>query len=40
MIKLYKPIENKLHYWETWDKDEKTAMIHWGLLGNLDKTKK
>lgn len=33
MIKLYKLIESKLHYWETWDKDSKTAIIHWGVVG-------
>ena len=33
MIKLYKDIENKLHYWETWDKDTKTGVIHWGEVG-------
>jgi len=39
MIKLYKPIENKLHYWETWDKDEKTAVIHWGIVGQPGQNK-
>lgn len=33
MIKLYKTIDNKLHYWETWDKDTKTGIVHWGEVG-------
>ncbi len=33
MLKLYKRFDNQLHYWETWEKDEKTAIIHWGLVG-------
>jgi hypothetical protein len=32
MLKLYKLINNQLHYWETWD-DEKTATIHSGIVG-------
>lgn len=34
MIKLYKKIGEKLHYWETWDKDNKTAIVHWGEVGH------
>ncbi len=34
MLKLYKDIEGTLHYWETWDKDEKTGIIHWGVVGD------
>jgi hypothetical protein len=33
LIKLYKKIDNKLAYWETWNTDEKTAIIHSGFLG-------
>ena len=33
MLKLYKLTDNQLHYWETWDKDEKTAIVHWGIVG-------
>jgi hypothetical protein len=33
MLKLYKLLANQLHYWETWDKDERTAIIHWGIVG-------
>lgn len=33
MLKLYKRIDGQLHYWETWNKDEQTAIVHWGLVG-------
>ena len=33
MIKLYKQIDNQLHYWEAWESDPKTAIIHWGVVG-------
>ncbi|GAA5090385.1 hypothetical protein GCM10023210_16400 [Chryseobacterium ginsengisoli] len=33
MLKLYKSIDNQLNYWETWNKDEKTAIVHWGIVG-------
>ena len=39
MIKLYKLIDNQLNYWETWDKDDKTAIIHWGLVGQRGQDK-
>ena len=39
MLKLYKLIDNELNYWETWDKDEKTAIIHWGIVGQRGKDK-
>ncbi len=39
MIKLYKLHDNKLHYWETCDKDEKTAIIHWGIVGQRGQDK-
>jgi hypothetical protein len=35
MLKLYKKIDNELHYWETWDKDERTGIVHWGIVGQL-----
>lgn len=34
MLKLYKKIDGKIHYWETWDKNEKTGIVHWGIIGN------
>ena len=33
MLKLYKQTDTEIHYWETWDKDTKTAVIHWGVVG-------
>jgi len=39
VIKLYKKIDNKLHYWETWDKDNKTGIIHWGEVGTNGETR-
>jgi hypothetical protein len=38
MLKLYKRIDNQLQYWETWDKDEKTAIVHWGIVGQCGQT--
>lgn len=37
MLKLYKQVNDQLHYWETWDKDEKTGIIHWGIVGEQGK---
>lgn len=39
MLKLYKLIDNQLQYWETWDKDEKTAIVHWGIVGQRGQDK-
>lgn len=39
MLKLYKLIGNQLHFWETWDKDEKTAIVHWGIVGKIGQDK-
>jgi len=39
MLKLYKLIDNQLHYWETWDKDDKTAIVHWGIVGQIGQDK-
>lgn len=39
MLKLYKLIDNKLHYWETWENDDKTAIIHWGIVGQRGQDK-
>jgi hypothetical protein len=33
MLKLYKEINNELHYWETWDKDKSTGIVHKGIVG-------
>ena len=34
LFKLYKKTTNGLSYWETWNNDDKTAVVHWGLLGS------
>ncbi len=39
MLKLYKKIDGVLHYWETWDKDDKTGIIHWGIVGERGESK-
>lgn len=39
MTTYYKSIDNKLHYWKTWNKDPKTAMVHWGKVGSKGQTK-
>jgi len=39
MLKLYKQIEGVLHYWETWDKNDKTGIIHWGIVGEKGEMK-
>ena len=33
MLKLYKKIADEIFYWETWDKDSKTGVVHWGKVG-------
>ena len=33
-MKLYKKIDGKLHYWETWDDDLTSASIHYGVVGD------
>lgn len=39
MLKLFKNIEGKLHYWETWDTDDQTVMVHWGVVGETGEHK-
>jgi hypothetical protein len=39
MLKLYKRVGNETHYWETWDKDDKTGVIHWGIVGQNGQNK-
>ena len=39
MIKLFKNINGQTHYWETWDADKSTAVIHWGIIGNHGESK-
>ena len=33
MIKLYKKINNQLHYWQTWENDNNSTTVHWGIVG-------
>ena len=39
MLKLYKLTDNQLHYWETWDNNEKSAIVHWGIVGQRGENK-
>lgn len=40
MLKLYKSNGDTISYWETWDKkDNKTGLIHWGLVGHEGESK-
>lgn len=34
LFKLYKKSPDGVSYWETWNNDHKTAIVHWGLLGS------
>jgi len=40
MLKLYRTVDNKIHYWEVWDNDGTTATIHWGVVGERGDDKK
>ena len=39
MLKLYKNTDGIISYWETWDNDEKSGTVHWGLLGQRGEDK-
>jgi len=39
MLKLYKQVDKKILYWETWDKDERTGIVHWGIVGEQGQNK-
>ena len=39
MIKLYKKIDDKLYYWEAWENDEKSATVHWEIVGEEGESK-
>ncbi|TPG42273.1 hypothetical protein [Flavobacterium pectinovorum] len=39
MLKLYKRIHDRLHYWQTWKKDEETAITYWGVVGHIGEYK-
>jgi hypothetical protein len=41
MLKLYKRIDDTLHYWEAWkDKPQRAVVEHWGIVGERGESKK
>jgi hypothetical protein len=39
MLKLYKNEGDAISYWETWDKNAKTGLVHWGTVGDKGQSK-
>ena len=39
MLKLYRKIDAKIEYWETWDANKKIGIIHWGVVGERGQDK-
>jgi len=39
MLKLYRQINGKTEYWETWDNNKKSGIIHWGFIGEKGQDK-
>ena len=39
MLKLYKFNDKEKLYWETWDNEDGTHMVHWGTLGTKGNSK-
>ncbi len=39
MLKLYRFAGGTKEYWETWDNDDGSHTVHWGLLGTRGKSK-
>ena len=39
MLKLYSRADGVLSYWETWDKNDKTGIVHWGTVGETGQNK-
>nr|WP_320166020.1 hypothetical protein [uncultured Methylophaga sp.] len=39
MLKLYKFTDTKKEYWETWDNDDGSHIVHWGELGTTGQSK-
>ncbi|TDE17128.1 hypothetical protein [Dyadobacter psychrotolerans] len=33
LFRLYKKNTDGVSYWETWNNDDKTAVVHWGIMG-------
>lgn len=34
MLKLYKREAERVRYWEAWDNQDKTVVVHWGVVGD------
>jgi hypothetical protein len=39
LLKLYKKTNNAYLYWETWNTNDKNAVIHWGQIGQRGQDK-
>ncbi|HRI03168.1 MAG TPA: hypothetical protein PLL77_05460 [Pyrinomonadaceae bacterium] len=39
MLKLYKFTDDAKRYWETWDNDNGSHTVHWGVLGEKGESK-
>jgi hypothetical protein len=39
MLKLYKRDSGGLMYWETWDKNSRAGIVHWGNVGEKGESK-
>ncbi len=39
-MKLYKRVDNEILFWETWDIDDKTGVVHKGIIGQRGDYKK
>ena len=39
MLKLYKLFDGERHYWETWEENEQTGIMHWGKVGEIGQSK-
>jgi hypothetical protein len=39
MLKLYRFIDDKKEYWETWDNGDGSHTVHWGELGTQGESK-
>lgn len=37
MLKLYKEIEEELHYWETWESGKNAGVVHKGIVRDRGK---
>ena len=39
MLKLYRMTDGAKEYWETWENEDGTHMVHWGKLGTQGSSK-